>query len=333
MRLGIAIEETWDFFHDVYADLRAHHATTLYERPILRLPLVGSRLDPYWFRRDMQSFLKRHDAVFFEWASGLLAAASNLPKAGGIVARLHRYELYQWADKINWDSVDRLIVVSQAKAQEFTAAFPAQAHKVVMIPEAVSIQRFRPTGKRFGGDIGILCHMRPRKRVYELVLAFYELTRQRPDFHLHIGGGRAAGFGEYDDAVRQLVDRLGLRDKVTFYGHVTEPEHWYPRIDVFISNGYSEGLQVSLLEAMASGCYSLSHHWDGAGELMPVENLYYTNSELVQQLLGYADKTEAERAQDRARMRSIVADGFDVDVTKVAIRRVIEESAPGAGRR
>ncbi|MGE3889568.1 MAG: glycosyltransferase family 4 protein [Vicinamibacterales bacterium] len=331
MRLGIAIEETWDFFHEVYADLRAHHDTTLFERHALRLPLLGRRLAPYWSRREMQAFLKRQDAVFFEWASELLATASTLPKTSGIVARLHRYELYQWADRINWDAVDRLIVVSQAKVREFAEAFPAQTHKVVMIPEAVSVQRFRPVEKLFGGDIGILCHMRPRKRVYELVLAFHELVQQRPGFHLHIGGGRAGGFGEYDDAVRQLVQRLGLADKVTFYGHVTKPEEWYPRLDVFISNGYSEGLQVSLLEAMAAGVYCLSHNWEGADELVPAENLYFTNTELVQQLLRHADKSEVERARDRERMRAIVCDGFDVDVTKVAIRRVIEEANARAG--
>jgi len=331
MRLGIAIEETWDFFHEVYADLRAHHDTTLFERRTPRLPLLGRRLGPYWTRREMQSFLNRQDAVFFEWASELLATASTLPKACGIVARLHRYELYQWADRINWDAVDRLIVVSQAKFREFAEAFPAHTDKVVMIPEAVSVQRFRPAPKPFGGDIGILCHMRPRKRVYELVLAFHELVQQRPGFHLHIGGGRASGFGEYDEAVRQLVRRLGLEDKVTFYGHVTKPEEWYPRIDVFISNGYSEGLQVSLLEAMAAGVYCLSHNWEGADELLPPENLYFTNTELVRQLLGHADKTDAERARDRDHMRGIVCDGFDVDVTKVAIRRVIEEAGARAG--
>lgn len=331
MRLGIAIEETWDFFHEVYADLRAHHDTTLYERRALSVPLVGRRLAPYWSRRNMTSFLKRQDAVFFEWASELLATASTLPKACGIVARLHRYELYQWADRIDWNTVDRLIVVSQAKLREFAAAFPEQTHKVVMIPEAVSVQRFQPVPKRFNGDIGILCHMRPRKRVYELVLAFYELIKQRSDFHLHIGGGRAAGVGEYDEAVRQLVDRLGLRDKVTFYGHVTKPEEWYPKIDIFISNGYSEGLQVSLLESMASGCYALSHHWDGADELLPASNLYYTNSELVEQLLRHADKSEAERAEDSAWMRRTVCDGFNVDVTKVKIRQVIEAAASRSG--
>ena len=27
MRLGVAIEETWDFFHEIYADFEAHHQT------------------------------------------------------------------------------------------------------------------------------------------------------------------------------------------------------------------------------------------------------------------------------------------------------------------
>src|SRR5690606_25606309 len=187
MRLGIAIEETWDFFNEVYSDLAEHHETRLYQRPSLRLPLFGGRFNRYWFERDFRSFLGRQDVVFFEWASELLAIASHLPKACGIVTRLHRYELYQWANRVNWNAVDRLILVSEAKLREFTAAFPAHAHKAVVITEAVSVERFRPAAKRFGGDIGILSHMKPRKRIYELVLLFQELTQEHPGFHLHIG--------------------------------------------------------------------------------------------------------------------------------------------------
>jgi glycosyltransferase involved in cell wall biosynthesis len=330
MRLGVAIEETWDFFHEVYAELSERHHTTLYERPNLNLPVLNGRLGSYWFRRDLRHFLANQDVVFFEWASELLAIATHMPKTCGIVTRLHRYEMYTWADRINWDAVDRLILVSQAKYREFGAVYPEQLHKDVVIPEAVSVSRFRPGAKTYQGDIGILCHMKPRKRVYELVLAFHELIQQRGDFHLHIGGGRAAGFGEYYDAVTQLVDRLRLGDKVTFYGHVAKPEEWYPRIDVFVSNGYSEGLQVSPMEAMASGCYCLSHQWDGAEELLPPENLFLTNTELVQRLLRYADAPPSTKANATAEMRAIVCDRFDVDVTKAQIRRVVEEAAASA---
>jgi glycosyltransferase involved in cell wall biosynthesis len=265
--------------------------------------------------------------VFFEWASELLATASHMPKACGIVTRLHRYEMYQWASRVNWDAVDRLILVSQAKLREFSAAFPEQAHKAVVIPEAVSVTRFAPKAKPFACDIGILCHLKPRKRVYELVLTFHEIVRERPDSHLHIGGGRAPGFGDYDDAVRQLVDRLGLNNKVTFYGHVPKPEEWYPLIDIFVSNGYSEGLQVSPMEAMASGCYCLSHNWDGADELLPAANLYETNTELKNLVLAYAGSTEPERLKARGPLRDMVRERFNVDVTKTEIRQLVEQAA------
>ncbi|NLF65485.1 MAG: glycosyltransferase family 4 protein [Chloroflexi bacterium] len=327
MRLGIAIEETWDFLHEIHADLTAHHDVTLFRRRQVGLPVFNARLNRALFRRDLGAFLRANDVVFFEWASELLAAASHLPKKTGIVTRLHRYEMYRWADRVNWDAVDRIILVTEAKRREFVRHFPVQASKVVVIPEAVSLQRFQPAQKTFSGDIGILCHLRPRKRVYELILAFHRLNQLRPGFHLHIGGGEAPGFGEYYEAMRALVRKLKLDNDVTFYGHVDKPEEWYANIDIFISNGYSEGLQVSLLEAIASGCYSLSHFWDGADELMPADTLYFGEAELVERILCYADMPEAERERRRQALRQVVASRNDVDKTKREIRELIEAVA------
>lgn len=327
MRLGIGTEETWDFLHEIYADLAARHDITLFRRRQTGLPVFNTRLNRMLFQRDLGAFLRANDVVFFEWASELLAAASHMPKKAGIVTRLHRYELYRWADRVNWDAVDRIILVTEAKRREFVRRFPAQARKVVVIPEAVSLQRFQPAAKSFAGDIGILCHLRPRKRVYELILAFHRLNQLRPGFHLHIGGGEAPGFGEYYAALQSLVRKLGLEDQVTFYGHVDKPEEWYAGIDIFISNGYSEGLQVSLLEAIASGCYSLSHFWDGADELMPPDTLYFGEAELVERILCYADMPEAERERRRLALQQAVAAHNDVDKTKREVRELIEAVA------
>jgi glycosyltransferase involved in cell wall biosynthesis len=328
MRLGVVIEETWDFLHEIYADLQAHHQTTLYARPArLHLPVFDGRVNGYRFRSHLRDFVRGQDVVFFEWASELLLEVSRLPKTCGIVTRLHRYEMYEWAPRINWDAVDRIILVSDAKMREFAAAYPAHAHKTVMIPEAVSLTRFQPAPKPFNGDIGILCHLKPRKRVYDLVLAFKELLERRPSFHLHIGGGLAPGSEDYYVALHQLVDRLGLRDHVTFYGHQSKPEEWYRKVDVFISNGYSEGLQVAPMEAIASGCYCFCHHWDGADELFPPENLFYTSGQLQDLLVRYAGASDEERQAARERLRRVVAERFDVDDTKARVRGVIEETA------
>lgn len=324
MNIGVATEETWSFLHEIYDDLKVRHHTSLFQRRVTSLPAFNVRANRWLLQRELAQFMRNNDVVFFEWASELLAVASRLPKRCGIVARLHRYELYQWADKINWNAVDTLILVSQAKRREFLERFPGLEAKIVVIPEAISLARFPYRPQPWRGQIGTLCHLKPRKRVYELVLAFHELAQERNDLHLHIGGGRAANFDEYYLALLNLVDKLALHDRVTLHGAVSQPESWYPQIDLFVANGYSEGLQVAPMEAMASGCYTLSHFWDGAEELLPRPQLYYGDRELRQRILEYADSSDQQRSQRQAALRQIVVANFDVAKTKVQIRQLIE---------
>lgn len=324
MKLGIVTEETWDFLHEIYADLSEHHQTNLFKRKTVNPPFFKERVNRYLLRRNMQNFMNANDVIFFEWASELLALATHLPKTCGIVTRLHRYEMYQWVDQINWDAVDKIILVSQAKVKEFVSKFPEQAHKVVMLYEAVSLDRFQFQTRPFNGDIGILCHITPRKRVYELVLTFYEILQERGDLHLHIGGDEHELFGDYYQAIRTLIEKLGLEDRVIFYDFINRPEEWYHSIDIFISNSYSEGLQVSPMEAMASGCYCLSHQWDGADELLPVENLYFTDNQLKEKILEYSALPESEKQGRITDLQKMVVAKFNVDKTKVMVRQVIE---------
>jgi glycosyltransferase involved in cell wall biosynthesis len=331
MRIGIAIEDTWDFFHEIYAHLTAQHQTSLFQCKTVVLPILSTRINNRLHQRNLRNFMQQHDVLFFEWASGLLATASHLPKTCGIVTRLHRYELYQWADKINWHAVDKIILVSEMKRREFVERFPMHAAKVVVIPEAVSLQRFPFHMRRFTGNIGMLCHLRPRKRVYDLILTFCDLLKTEPGLHLHIGGGKAAGFDEYYYAIVSLVNRLKLGSKVTFYDHVSKPEEWYRQIDILVSNSYSEGLQVTPIEAMASGCYCLSHQWEGADELFDEKNLFYTSDELIEKIQHYCELTETERKIARIHSYCRVREQFNVDKTKLQIQQVIQEVAACGG--
>ncbi len=325
MRLGIVIEETWDFLHEIYADLAAHHDTRIFKRRSVQLPVFSERINRSRLHADLSAFLQQNEVVFFEWASELLALATQLPETCRIVTRLHRYEMYQWAQAVNWAAVDRIILVSQAKELEFNERFPGHEDKIIVIPEAVSLERFNYAPKPYTGDIGILCHLRPRKRVYELVLAFYELIKNQPDLHLHIGGGSPGAGGEYERALHALVRDLRLEEKVTFYGPIATPETWYPKIDIFISNSYSEGLQVSPMEAIATGRYCLAHAWEGADELLPGEDLYYSEAELVRQIHTFHQLSDVEREKRREKQRARVLNSFDVDKTKVEIRHVLED--------
>jgi glycosyltransferase involved in cell wall biosynthesis len=235
--------------------------------------------------------------------------------------------MYQWADRVNWDMVDKVILVSRAKQREFNNRFPAHSDRTAVISPSTSLTRYVPYPRNFNGDIGILCHLAPRKRVYDLILAFYELTKKRHDLRLHIAGGWSAANEDYYVALHHLVGELGLQDRVIFYGHVAETWEWYHKIDIFISHSYSEGLQVAHMEAMASGCYCLAHRWDGAEELLPDENLYFTDTELLEKILVFCDAPESDKQRHREHMRTLAADKFDINRTKVQIRQIVEEVA------
>jgi glycosyltransferase involved in cell wall biosynthesis len=327
MRLGIAIEETWDFFNEIYTDFQKRYVTSLFQRPQVAVPFFQERANYYLFNREMQRFLSDHDVVFFEWASDLLRAASHMPKANGIVTRLHRYELYKWVDYINWAAVDKVILVSEAKRREFITRFPMMAERTFVTSPSTSLEKFSFKPKPFSGDIGILCHLTPRKRVYDLILDFFELIQQHDGFHLHIGGGERNSYSDYFNAIHYIVDNLGLNNKVTFYGHVVDTPTWYHNIDIFVSHSYSEGLQVSPMEAMASGCYVLCHRWDGAEELLPEKQLYYSGNELRQKILTFSQLSKADCQREKEAMRTWACNHFDINQTIAEICRVIEDVA------
>lgn len=330
MRLGIAIQETWGFFNEIYADLQKRYNVTVFQPRIWKLPVFNERINSQLFRQDFIRFMASNDVMFFEWASELLAVATHLPKVSRIVTRLHRYEMYQWVERVNWDAVDKIIVVSKAKKAEFIERFPTQADKLVVSGPSTSLEKFTPASKSFNGDIGILCHLTPRKRVYELILVFSELLQQRCDLHLHIAGGKDPAFEDYYYALHSIVADLGIQSKVTFYGNVADAWNWYPKIDLFISNSYSEGLQVAPMEAMASGCYCLSHRWRGAEELLPAENLYYTDAELCSKILQYCNMAESEKSQRQKQMRALAQQNFDINQTIKQIVQTIEDVAETA---
>ena len=327
MKIGICMpsDDPEIFFKEIVGYLSLQHQLEYFKHNSLETPFLKERIYRYLSRRNLDHFLSENDVVFFEWASQLLVEATRLPKKCGIVTRLHRYEMYHWANQINWQIVDRIILVSRAKEKEFLSRFPSEVNKTRVIPEAISLQKFKPSQKQYSGDIGILCDLIPRKRIYDLLLAFYELNKISNNFRLHIAGGPNPAHMDYFHSIEDIVQRLKLENKVTFYGGITNPWDWYSNIDIFISNSYSEGLQVAPMEAMASGCYVLSHYWDGADELLPFDQLYFSSQELISKILDYSSLSDSVKSNKKALMQSIVKDNFDVEQIQVKINDVITE--------
>lgn len=319
MRVGVVNLETWAFFKEIHAELENRHTVEIFQPEKKHYPILSERINRLRYRQYCDRFFSTNRVVFFEWAAEVLASASHGPKTCGVVTRMHRYEMYQYAEQINWDWVDRVILVSYAKQQEFVERFPDYADRSVMIPEGVQLDRFVSRPHNFTGQIGTMSYLTPRKRVYELILAFYEVLKKEPGFRLHIGGAEHELHLDYLRAMHTLVRQLGIEDRVIFYGRVTDQEAWYENIDLFVSNSYSEGLQVSPMEAIASGRYCISHHWEGADQLLPADALFTTQAELVERILAYADLSEARRRELLAGQQALVRQNFDMEKIKMLI--------------
>ncbi len=326
LKLGIFVgEDNWTFFNEIYADLSTHYETRVFKRKIYNTPILYGRLNRWKFSSDIQRLLADTDVCFFEWASDLLAVASYMPKKSKIVARLHSFELFDWAPKINWDTVDKIIFVSNAMKQMFSDIYPNHAPKAEVIFNGRPLDHFYPPEKRAAPiKIGMLGHISPIKRVYETVLTFFSIVKQGYDSRFHIAG---EPFGDYRYyvAVHRLVEKLGMQDRVIFDGYRKDANVWLRNIDIFISNSYWEGQQVALLEAMASGCYCLSHVWAGADEMLPGHYLFLTEKELADKVIEYIKMPERERLQHQTTLRKLALEKFDIEKTKMKIRHIVEE--------
>jgi glycosyltransferase involved in cell wall biosynthesis len=75
------------------------------------------------------------------------------------------------------------------------------------------------------------------------------------------------GDGPLEASLRKLTEDLGLKDCVTFFGEQPDVSPFLLAADLFVSSSVTEGLPVSLLEAMSAGLSALVTDVGGMGEI------------------------------------------------------------------
>jgi glycosyltransferase involved in cell wall biosynthesis len=89
------------------------------------------------------------------------------------------------------------------------------------------------------------------------------LTRSHhPDVQLWI-----VGDGPLEFTLRKLTSELGLNNSVTFFGEQVDVSPFMLAADLFVSSSVTEGLPVSLLEAMSVGLPAVVTDVGGMGEI------------------------------------------------------------------
>lgn len=122
------------------------------------------------------------------------------------------------------------------------------------------------------------------------------------------------GDGPKEAQIRELVDQMGMNDKVIFYGTVKDTAPLYSAMDVFLFPSKFEGVPLTLIEAQANGLHCvISNKISNEVNLTPLIQVYpleekevWTNSLCVNTQLREQESLDAISALTRA--------GFDIRV-------------------
>lgn len=96
--------------------------------------------------------------------------------------------------------------------------------------------------------IGTLGNLYPVKGHVYLIRAAWTILQQQSDIHVVI-----LGRGGLKNVLSAEAEALGIQDRIHLVGYRDDARRWLSTMDVFTLPSLSEGLPLSLLEAMAAG--------------------------------------------------------------------------------
>jgi len=168
--------------------------------------------------------------------------------------------------KFIWQQSYFVISCSQGLRDLALQALPKK--EIGVVNNGIDINEFFPDHSKVNPDqFQIVCISRvtPRKGIRFLVQAFKVLAGRYTQIRMII-----AGEGNELESLRQLVQGLGIEDKVVFLGAVPHDkvlEH-YQKANVFVLPSLNEGMSNTMLEALACGLPIVATDTGGTKELV-----------------------------------------------------------------
>jgi glycosyltransferase involved in cell wall biosynthesis len=226
----------------------------------------------------------------------------------------------RWTDEfvcVSWDSV-------RLSRQAGMAARPV--HKIW---NGVDTARFTYSGPCPGGPAVVVARLCPEKDLETLLRATAQVVAEHPAFHLEV-----AGDGPCRPELQQLAVNLRIDKHVHFLGQVKDIPGLLARAGLFVLSSVTEGLSLTLLEAMATGLPVVATRVGGnpevvangeTGLLVPARDPHT----LAEAMLQVARDEELQREMGREG-RERVERYFDVHHMVAGYERLYRHSAPAA---
>ncbi len=164
----------------------------------------------------------------------------------------------------------RVIAVSGAVRYDIIHRAGVRDHRVITIYNGIRPVQAATASFEIGelmGDktfvVGTVARLIPAKGISDLLEAAKRVKEEAPYVCFLI-----AGDGPYKEAFIREQRNLGLGDTVFFLGHRDDVPDILSRLDLFLLPSHSEGLPLTILEAMAAGKAVLATRVGGIPEVI-----------------------------------------------------------------
>jgi glycosyltransferase involved in cell wall biosynthesis len=185
------------------------------------------------------------------------AAAARWGHASAAVNTLHgtaTLSMPAWAKALYYASGlanDRVVSVCRHVEDTLRGQFPLPARKCSVIYNGIPVDSLLKLGPRPAGGatvFGTMARLIPVKDHRALLMAFAAIHGRYPNTRLRI-----LGDGELRPALERQAVELGLEGSVAFLGWSPDVANFLAQTDIFVLSSLSEGLPLTVLEAMAAG--------------------------------------------------------------------------------
>jgi glycosyltransferase involved in cell wall biosynthesis len=163
----------------------------------------------------------------------------------GFVPQIGRRQrrLVSWAARL----VDPFVCVSHDSAR-YAAEQGISTRRLRVIWNGIDLDSFPYHGPQLGGPAVTVARLSPEKDIQNLLHAVRQVADALPEFRLEV-----AGDGPCRDELVRLAGELDLGDHVRFLGEVRDVPALLGRASLFVLPSQSEGISLTVLEAMARG--------------------------------------------------------------------------------
>lgn len=220
-----------------------------------------------------------------------------------------------------WGKCDKFIVLSEAWKEKFSCIIPKEKMTVVE-----NYSRLQPAMDRSvcNNQILFLGAINPMKGCLDIVDVVWHLKKRYPDIKMVM-----AGDGEIE-AVKAKAKEKGVLENLMFPGWVrgSQKEELLINSDIFFLPSYTEGMPMSILDAMGYGLPIISTNVGGIPKLVKEDGngKLYAPGDALRMAEGIRELLENtnQRVEYGKKSREIVEDRYSLEKHLEKIEAIYE---------